>query len=97
MRAWRAAVFSSPGGGAPVKGPADRLLKGVGVEVSARGVAELHRDLLDGFVLDELDAGQADYIESMGLKTKVLDTLMRDTDVAASLAAATLELAESLR
>jgi LPPG:FO 2-phospho-L-lactate transferase len=83
-------------GGAPVRGPADRLLKGVGAEVSARGVAGLYRDLIDGFVLDELDAGQAADIEALGVKTKVLDTLMRDDDVAAALAAATLELAESL-
>ena len=84
-------------GGAPVKGPADRLLRGVGVEVSARGVAGLYRDLVDGFVLDERDAEQVADIEALGLKTQVLDTLMRDTDVAAALATATLELAESLR
>ena len=35
-------------GGAPVKGPADRLLRGLGHEVSARGVAALYGDLLDG-------------------------------------------------
>jgi len=84
-------------GGAPVKGPADRLLKGVGAEVSARGVASLYRDLVDGFVLDQLDAEQAADIEALGLKTRVVDTLMRDDAVAAALATATLELAESLR
>ena len=84
-------------GGAPVKGPADRLLNGVGAEVSARGVANLYRDLIGGFVLDRRDADQAADIEALGMKTKVLDTLMRDTDVAAALATATLELAESLR
>jgi hypothetical protein len=31
-------------GGAPVKGPADKLLRGIGAEVSARGVAALYRD-----------------------------------------------------
>lgn len=83
-------------GGAPVKGPADRLLKGVGAEVSARGVAALYRGLIDGYILDERDADQAADIEALGMKTLVVETLMRDTEVAATLAAATLELAESL-
>ena len=41
-------------------------------------------------------ADQAADIQALGMKTLVLDTLMRDTDVAAALATATLELAESL-
>ena len=45
-------------GGAPVKGPADRLLRGLGHEVSARGVAALYGELLDGYVLDTRDAAQ---------------------------------------
>ena len=45
-------------GGAPVKGPADRLLRGLGHEVSARGVAALYGDLLDGYVLDTRDAAR---------------------------------------
>ncbi len=45
-------------GGVPVKGPADRLLRGLGHEVSARGVAALYGELLDGYVLDTRDAAQ---------------------------------------
>ena len=83
-------------GGAPVKGPADRLLRGIGVEVSARGVARLYREIADGFVLDRRDADQAEDVERLGLRTAVLDTLMRDTDAAARLAGAALRLAGSL-
>ena len=54
-------------------------------------------DLAGGFVFDERDADQATAITALGFKTKVLNTLMRDTDVATALAAATLELAESLQ
>ena len=46
-------------GGAPVKGPAAQLLRGIGAEVSARGVAALYRGVARGFVLDERDAAQA--------------------------------------
>ena len=88
--------------GAPVKGPADRLLRGIGVEVSARGVADSYRELIDGFVLDERDAEQRVAIEELGLlrtrrvgklRVAVTDTLMRSPEVAAGLARRALELA----
>jgi LPPG:FO 2-phospho-L-lactate transferase len=84
-------------GGAPVKGPADRLLRGLGVEVSARGVAGLYRDLARGYVLDQRDADQAADVEALGLATRVVDTLMRTPEVATALAGTALELARSLR
>jgi LPPG:FO 2-phospho-L-lactate transferase len=80
-------------GGAPVKGPADRLLRGLGVEVSARGVARLYREWVQGFVIDERDAGQARDVEALGLRVRVVDTLMRDVGVATELARAALALA----
>jgi LPPG:FO 2-phospho-L-lactate transferase len=83
--------------GVPVKGPADRLLRGLGVEVSARGVAELYADFLDGFVLDERDAAQAEDIERLGLRVRVVDTLMRDARVRLALAQTALDLARALR
>jgi LPPG:FO 2-phospho-L-lactate transferase len=95
LRSRRASVVAiSPIiGGAPVKGPADRLLRGVGVEVSARGVAGLYRDLCGGYVLDERDAEQTRDVEALGVSTAVLDTLMRDAEVAARVAEAALALA----
>lgn len=82
--------------GAPVKGPADRLLRGVGVEVSARGVAALYRGVAGGFVLDRRDAEQAPEIEAMGLRTAVVDTLMHDVAASTRLAADALALASRL-
>jgi LPPG:FO 2-phospho-L-lactate transferase len=83
-------------GGAPVKGPADRLLRGIGVEVSARGVAGLYCDLADAFVLDERDAEQSAEIEAMGLRVRAIDTLMRDAGAARRVAQAALSLAAEL-
>ncbi len=83
--------------GAPVKGPADRLLRGIGAEVSARGVARLYHDWIDGYLLDERDRREARDVEELGLATRVVDTIMRDAQAAARLAEATLELAEQLR
>ena len=84
-------------GGAPVKGPADRLMRGVGVEVSARGVAEIYRGLIDALIIDERDADLSADIEAMGIRTQVLDTIMSDVATAQQLAEAALSLAASLR
>lgn len=83
-------------GGAPVKGPADRLLRGLGVEVSAVGVAGLYRDLVAGYVMDERDAPRAAEVEALGLRVRAVDSLMRNPEVATDLARTALELAESL-
>jgi LPPG:FO 2-phospho-L-lactate transferase len=83
-------------GGAPLKGPADRLLCGIGVEVSATGVAGLYRKLAHGFVLDQRDAALAPAVQALGLRTCVVDTVMHDVAAAARLAEATLALARGL-
>ena len=89
----RIAAVSLIVAGAPVKGPADRLLRGLGVEVSARGVAGLYRELVHGYVLDAKDAAQAADVEALGMRCVCVDTIMRDVSVAAALARATLSLA----
>ena len=64
--------------GAPVKGPADKLLKGTGTEVSAAGVAALYRDFVDLFVVDERDVDQLDRLEGLEIKAVAVETLMTD-------------------
>jgi len=84
-------------GGAPIKGPADHLLRAIGSEVSARGVARLYRDLAGGFVLDRRDAEQVADVEALGLRARAVDTIMRDAAASEALARAALELADALR
>jgi len=84
-------------GGAPVKGPATPLLRALGVEVSAVGVARFYRDWIDAFVCDERDRGRLPEIEALGLRARALDTLMVDAGVAERVARAALELGRSLR
>ncbi|MDR2202763.1 MAG: 2-phospho-L-lactate transferase [Nitrososphaerota archaeon] len=76
--------------GAPIKGPADKLLHSLGVEVSAFGVAKLYADFLDVFVIDFLDATEQGRIEALGVKVVVGNTLM--TDLASKTALAKLVL-----
>jgi LPPG:FO 2-phospho-L-lactate transferase len=84
-------------GGMPVKGPADRLLRGTGAEVSARGVARLYAPWCHGFVLDQRDAEQVPDVEALGLAARAVDTLMRDVAISEALARACLALAEDIR
>jgi LPPG:FO 2-phospho-L-lactate transferase len=77
-------------GGVPLKGPADKLMRGLGLEVSSAGVARLYRDFLDVMVIDREDAGDAEIISDMGIKPVVLDTLMSDRSRASKLASAVL-------
>ena len=80
-------------GGAPIKGPADKLMSGLGMEVSAVGVARCYRDFLDVMVIDELDAHLAPKIEDLGIPTLATNTIMRDTPAKAALARKVLEAA----
>ena len=67
-------------GGRALKGPADRMLAGLGHDVSSLGVARLYRDLLDGFVLDATDAALAPEVATLGPRTLVRQTVMGDAD-----------------
>jgi LPPG:FO 2-phospho-L-lactate transferase len=77
-------------GGAPIKGPADKLMGGLGLEVSARGVAECYRDFLDVLIIDQVDAALAPDIEAMGIRVIVMDTIMRGLPEKEALARAAL-------
>jgi LPPG:FO 2-phospho-L-lactate transferase len=77
-------------GGVPLKGPADKLMRGLGLEVSSAQIARLYRDFLDVMVIDGEDVLEAERISEMGIKPLVLDTLMSDSGKAAELASAVL-------
>ncbi len=63
--------------GKPIKGPADKLMKGLGLEVSAFSVAKLYSDFLDTFILDKVDAKEKDQIENLGIETVATNTIMK--------------------
>jgi LPPG:FO 2-phospho-L-lactate transferase len=77
--------------GAPVKGPADKLMRGLGFEVSAYSVAKLYSDFLDTFVIDVADAAEKDKIEKLGIEVKVTNTLMKSLEDKIELARTVLE------
>jgi len=76
--------------GAPVKGPADRLMDPLGIEVSCVGVARAYAEFCGSLVIDAVDAERAAEVEAVGVHAVVTDTMMRSPEIAAALAAETL-------
>jgi len=77
--------------GLPIKGPADKMLRSSGVEVSAFGVAEFYSDFLDEFVIDVKDIREKNRIEKLGIKVKVTNTVMKCLEDRVALAKVVLE------
>ncbi len=65
-------------GGRALKGPADRMLKSLGHEVSATGVAGIYRGVVDGMVIDRADEKERPEIENFGMNVLATDAVMRD-------------------
>jgi LPPG:FO 2-phospho-L-lactate transferase len=65
-------------GGQAVKGPAAKMYAELGIQPSALAVAKHYQGLLDGFVLDQVDADQENEIQALGIQTLVTDTLMKN-------------------
>lgn len=82
-------------GGDVVRGMAHRLLPAVGAEVSAAGVAHHYGDLIDGWVVDTVDADAVDDLP-VSVRGVSTDTIMDDVDVTAALARTCLALADEL-
>jgi LPPG:FO 2-phospho-L-lactate transferase len=76
--------------GHPVRGPADRLMGPLGIEISCVGVARSYREFCSTLVIDAADAQLAPRVEALGVHAVVADTVMRDARVAATLARHTL-------
>jgi len=76
--------------GAPVKGPADRLMAPLGIEVSCVGVARAYAPICGALVIDAVDADRAGEVEAAGVRAIVTDTMMRSPEIATELARRTL-------
>lgn len=84
-------AISSVVGGASLKGPTDKMLSELGMEVSATQIAKLYADFADVFVLDQQDEAMTPEIEQLGLKVLVADTVMSDASKKTALARTVLQ------
>ena len=83
-------------GGAAVRGMADQLLDGLGIEGSAAGVAghlgaRSAGGLLDGWLVDTEDAGEVERIEAAGIAARSVPLYMSDVPTTRQLAADALD------
>ena len=87
-------------GGAPVRGMADACLAARGLPTTAGAVAGLYADFLDGWLVDERDAGTRPApspSRPRGPVVRALPLLMSDPQEAARIAGQALRLATELR
>ncbi|MEP6815369.1 MAG: 2-phospho-L-lactate transferase [Marmoricola sp.] len=84
-------------GGDHVRGMARQVLGIRGIEVSAAGVAEHYgartrEGVLDGWLVDTVDASMVERIEAAGIACRAVPLMMTDHDATADMAAAAVEL-----
>lgn len=83
--------------GAAIKGPTAKIMRELGLPVTAVGVAGHYRELLDGFILDSSDRGAAAGVRALGMAAATTNTVMRSLDDKMALARFALEFAGTLR
>jgi LPPG:FO 2-phospho-L-lactate transferase len=80
-------------GGQAVKGPTAKMMRELGLEASAAGVAARYGDLLDGYIVDHADA---DGIGNISARVTIAKTLMTSLQDRETLARITLDAADAL-
>lgn len=83
--------------GRPVRGMADACLSAISVESSAAAVADLFQDVLDGWLVDEVDRNQLQLIESMGVPARAVPLTMNDRSSTVEMARQALQLVDLVR
>jgi len=67
-------------GGLSLKGPSDKMMKELGYEVSAVGVAKMYRDIAARIVIDKRDAPLAPEIEALDMTITSTTTVMQSDE-----------------
>lgn len=85
-------------GDAPVRGMADKVLAAVGVESTAAAVAAHYGSgLLDGWLVDTVDAGSVAEVEAAGIRCRAVPLMMTDLAATTAMAREALTLAGEVR
>ena len=80
-----------------LKGAAGKMMQELGHEISARRAALEYYRLIDGFVIDSVDAASAEGIRACGIDVAVAPTIMRSDGDRVALAQVVLDLAQTVR
>jgi LPPG:FO 2-phospho-L-lactate transferase len=83
-------------GGQAIKGPAAKMMTELGKDVSVLGIAAHYQGLIDGLIIDKVDAELAPQIKAMGIEPHVTQTVMKDLEGRIELAQTTLDFAAGI-
>ncbi|MDC1437096.1 2-phospho-L-lactate transferase [Gammaproteobacteria bacterium] len=85
-------------GGKAIKGPTEKIMNEMDLEAgcSSLSVARHYQDILDGIIIDTLDAEQSEDIAALGLEVSVGETLMTSLKIKQDLAQHCLSLIEKI-
>ncbi len=73
-------------GNEAVSGPASKFMNALEIEVSSVGVAELYKDFLDNFVIDDKDSNLNSQLKQIVNKVTITNTIMNSLDAKKNLA-----------
>jgi LPPG:FO 2-phospho-L-lactate transferase len=83
-------------GGQALKGPLGKMMREHGLEPSPLGVARHYGKLVNGWIIDTVDAPYAPQIAAQGCRVLICNTVMRTLDEKATLARAAVKFAGEL-
>jgi LPPG:FO 2-phospho-L-lactate transferase len=86
-------------GGQALKGPAAKMMRELGLASSAEAVAAWYArypGLLQGFILDDIDRAQQAAIETLGMRVRVANTVMKNAGDRGMLASVALDFAQEI-
>ncbi|MFQ6011332.1 MAG: 2-phospho-L-lactate transferase CofD family protein, partial [Nitrososphaerales archaeon] len=75
----------------PISGPAKKLMRGLGIEVSVVGVAKLYSDVISKIFIDKKDMRHSDRIRDNNVETHLAKILMKSDEDEKNLAMEILE------
>ena len=80
-----------------IKGPTAKMMREMNMSVTCAGVAQHYHELLDGYVIDDIDAHHASDIEARGIRTRKANSIMRTIEDKVALAKDCVDFLEELR
>ena len=79
-----------------VKGPTSKLMKEMGIEVSALSIAKHYHGLIDGIIIDKSDEKQIEEIRKMGVKVKLAEIIVNTEEEKMRLAEESIEFIQEI-
>lgn len=80
-----------------IKGPTAKMMKELNMSVTCAGVAQHYHELLDGYVIDHVDAHRASEIEALGVQVRKAPSIMHTIEDKVALARICMDFLEELR